>query len=112
MKTYTESVFQTDWHDMEDAFWSCSSALNKGALQTPVFRVLSLNDPIVNFSHCCEPMLFDNVDQIYLQPEAGHCCAFRYDKELASVIRKWRSDKVRSRHEITSNNTCQQITGN
>ena len=107
MKPYTESVFQTKWSDMEEALWSCSSALSKGPLSTPVFRVMSLNDPIVDFARCCDKSLFKNVDRIYLQPKAGHLCAFKYDKKLGSVIRQWRNDK-RGRHHTTSSNSVSE----
>ena len=91
MKAYTESVFQTPWDVMEASLWSCDTAL-ASPLNTPVMRVLSLNDPIVNFSHCCNSRYFFNIDKLYLQPKAGHCCAFRYDKNLASHIRSWRKN--------------------
>ena len=88
-KRYLESVFQTPWDQMEDTLWSCSPALSS-PIHTPVMRVQSLNDPIVNFSRCCNTSHFSNINKVYLQPEAGHCCAFRYDKNLASHIRRWR----------------------
>ena len=103
MKAYVESALQCQWADMEEAVWSNIPHLSKGPLSTPVFRVLSLNDPIVDFAHCCDTGLFKNVDKMYLQPKAGHCCAFRYDKELASVIRQWRNDKMGRCHAISSN---------
>ena len=93
MKAYTESVFQTPWDQMEDSLWSCNDALS-APLKTPVMRVISLNDPIVIFSRCFNSLYFCNVDKVYLQPNAGHCCAFRYDKNLASHIRRWKDDKT------------------
>ena len=93
MKSYTESVFRTPWAQMEAELWSCSSALAK-PLRTPVMRILSLNDPLVNFSRCCDKNFFSNVDQVYIQPTAGHCCAFRYDKDLAMKVRRWRDNII------------------
>ena len=91
MKAYTESVFQSPWDKMEEALWSCDSALSS-PIKTPVMRVLSLNDPIVNFSKCCNTRNFSNVDKVYIQPKAGHCCAFRYDKKLSTTIKLWRNN--------------------
>ena len=93
MKSYTESVFKLRWDKMEDRLWSCHSALST-PLKTPVMRILSINDPIVDFAKCCNPTYFCNVDKLYLQQSAGHCCAFRYDKDLASHIRQWRNEKI------------------
>ena len=90
MKAYTEDVFQSPWHKMEESLRSCDSALSTPII-TPVMRVLSLNDPIVDFSRCCNPRNFSNVDKVYFQPKAGHCCAFRYDKDLATHIKRWRN---------------------
>ena len=100
MKAYTESVFRSPWDKMEDSLWSCDSALSK-PLNTPVMRVLSLNDPIVNFSKCCNPQNFSNVDKVYIQPKAGHCCAFRYDEDLAMQIKRWRN-QILERNSIKS----------
>ena len=109
VKEYIEYLEQYKWADMEETLFSCLSALNKGPLSTPVFRVLSLNDPIVDFAHCCAKNLFSSVDQIYLQPKAGHTCAFRYDKELASVIRQWRNDKMEKQHAASSNGASKEM---
>ena len=55
---------------------------------------------------------FENVDQIYLQPNARHTYAYRYNKELASIIHQWINDKMGRRHAIPLNVVSEQVADN
>jgi len=53
MKGYTESCFKTCWEDMEPELWSCRRAMSM-PMSIPVFRILSRNDPIINYEECID----------------------------------------------------------
>jgi pimeloyl-ACP methyl ester carboxylesterase len=48
MKRLTETTFDRTWDSMEDSLWSCQSAMRQ-PLRTPVMRLISRCDPIVNY---------------------------------------------------------------
>lgn len=93
MRSYTEKTFRQQWCEMEDESWSCVPALTS-KISTPVLRVLSENDPIISYSECVDPNLFQNVDKVVIQPAAGHCSAFNYDAKLPRIINDWRNSKL------------------
>lgn len=93
MMSYTEKCFHSNWHDMEEEYWSCTDVMET-PMRTPVFRVLSENDPIVPLE-TINHTLFPNLDRVVIQTEledggGGHCAAFHFDNgKLARTLKEW-----------------------
>eukprot|EP00658_Telonema_sp_P-2_P035976 TRINITY_DN26093_c0_g1_i1.p1 TRINITY_DN26093_c0_g1~~TRINITY_DN26093_c0_g1_i1.p1 ORF type:complete len:418 (+),score=71.80 TRINITY_DN26093_c0_g1_i1:140-1393(+) len=80
MRKYVEQVFGRPWEEIEGDLWSCADDMAQ-PLKIPVLRILSLNDPVISFEDCVDPLLFRNLDRVLVTPGGGHCAPF-LDKEL------------------------------
>jgi hypothetical protein len=58
-------------------------------LSTPVIRILSRNDPIVNYATCVDESLFCNLDCVIVTDDGGHCAAFGHGDALGARVRAW-----------------------
>lgn len=74
---------------MEGKLWSCTSAI-ASPLATPVLRIVSRADPIIDFDKCVDPALFANLDKVIVQAGTGHCACFT-EPGIANKITTWRA---------------------